>query len=684
MSLLRQFRWLVILPLLLLIATGVLSWATGEGEHATLVRVLTALLSAIALLQLALWQQFKQRLLKPLASLERGSEIILKTHAAHDLELPDNHLLGNLPDSIHALGDEIAHARAEISSALRSGAERVQLQKSHLERVIQGLEEGVLVCDAGARILLYNPAAHRLLQHHPALGLGRSVFDLLPRTPLEHTLDRLRQHSDASRSLICGVNDTERLLSCHIGLLRDGEHDASPADPGSERGFVIAFDDVTARQHALHQRDRLFTATVQGLRNPLANLRAAAETLRDFADMSTDERQGFMQVIGVECGRLSEQINTLAASESALVGQEWQLANIYSADLIHLLRRHLQQQCQLDLTLTGVPQWLCTDSHAVIALFEHLARAVARLRQIDRFDMEALGGDHNVYLDLAWKGTPLSNTELEACQHESLTELVGHPQAGDLARQLGGELWSQRHPRIEGMAIVRLPLPASKESPVGPAIDLPTRPMIYDFDLFEARPQHESLLDTPLRKLDYVVFDSETTGLEPEHGDEVVSIAAVRIVNQRILPDEQFNQLVHPGRQIPRESIRYHGITDEQVKDAPSIIEVLPKFKAFAKDAVLVAHNAWFDMAFIRRREAQSGAYFTNPILDTLMLSVCLHGHEVEQSLDAITQRLGIDIQGRHSALGDSMATARLLLAQIDLLEARGIITLRDALNAYR
>ncbi|WP_207060939.1 exonuclease domain-containing protein [Motiliproteus sp. SC1-56] len=665
----------------LLVVAGAAFWLRLEQGQA-----LAALLGAAALMLLlqavcAGW--LRSRLFRPLRGLERGNEIILKTHAAHDLELPRHHLLGRLPEQIHALGDEIARGRNEIASALRTGAERAELQRRRLEQVIQGLEEGVIVCDTDARILLYNPAAHRVLEQHPALGLGRLLYDLLPRTPIEHTLDRLNSPDCQDAQFISAVVDRELLLNCRLGLLRAvDEHQGSPSRLG--RGFVLTFEDVTARQQTLQRRDRLFSATLEALRRPLASLRAAAEAVTDYGDMGAEQRRAFVQVINDESQRLSEQVAELAGNERTLVGQKWQLADIYSADLIHLLTRRFGDEDPLAVTMTGIPQWLTTDSYALVALLEHITRFVADKLEVQAFDVEASGGGQGVYLDLSWSGRALSTSELEACRAATLGQVVGKPSADELLQQLGSELWSQPHPRLESRAQVRLPLPAPEQSAEDAAPPLPTRPMIYDFNLFEERDRHGPLMERPLRQLDFVVFDTETTGLHPESGDEVVSIAAVRIVNQRILPDENFNELVNPGRPIPRDSIRYHGITDEQVKDAPDIVEVLPRFKAYAKDAVLVAHNAWFDLAFIRRREAQSGAYFTNPILDTLMLSVCLHGQEVDQSLDGIANRLGIDILGRHSALGDSLATARILLSQIDLLEARGIITLRDALEAYR
>jgi DNA polymerase-3 subunit epsilon len=180
------------------------------------------------------------------------------------------------------------------------------------------------------------------------------------------------------------------------------------------------------------------------------------------------------------------------------------------------------------------------------------------------------------------------------------------------------------------------------------------------------------------------VFDTETTGLDPSAGDEIIQIGATRIVNGKLLRHESFEQLIDPKRSVPETSIAIHGIRPEMLAGRPTIAEVLPAFHAFAKDTVLVAHNAAFDLRFLQLKEAQAGVRFDQPVLDTLLLSAMLHPGQESHALEAIAARLGVDATGRHAALRDAIVTAEVFLKLVPMLADAGIGTLRQAREASR
>ncbi|MGO4960721.1 PolC-type DNA polymerase III [Jeotgalibaca porci] len=156
----------------------------------------------------------------------------------------------------------------------------------------------------------------------------------------------------------------------------------------------------------------------------------------------------------------------------------------------------------------------------------------------------------------------------------------------------------------------------------------------------------------------YVVFDVETTGLSAVY-DKIIELAAVKMYKGNVI--DTFEAFINPGIPLSQLIINLTGITDNMLKDAPSEAAVIPKFKEFCEDAILVAHNASFDMGFINKAYEHVGLPEAhNPVIDTLELSRFLHPQLKSHRLNTLAKRYNVSLEQHHRAVFDAETTGHL------------------------
>ena len=173
----------------------------------------------------------------------------------------------------------------------------------------------------------------------------------------------------------------------------------------------------------------------------------------------------------------------------------------------------------------------------------------------------------------------------------------------------------------------------------------------------------------------FVVFDLETTGFSNKN-DKITEIGAVKVKNFEIV--DRFNELINPEKDISYKVQELTGITNDLIKDKPTIEEILPKFMEFVGDSVLVAHNAEFDIGFINQKCKEMNIEFKNKSVDTLMLARILLPHLKRFKLNNLTKELGVPLHNHHRAVDDAAATAQIFIKFLDMLQKKGAKKLSD------
>jgi DNA polymerase III subunit epsilon len=695
---------LFVLPTL--VAGGILLWLTHAGVFATnpealaVTLVLGCVTQFIYLAVVARW--LGKSLVTDLQTIRLGAELMATVNPQHRLAIRTGDEMQALAEEINRMADRLQHARTGLESEVARATQELAVERRKLSAVLESLGEGVVVATAEGRVSLANAAAQELLRAGGASLLGRNLFDLLDRGKVGHFVARLRA---------AGSGIERFSLEPEGGAVLEAV--MTPYFDGGRQmiGFILVLRDVTHTARGAEARQRLFASTLWDLRGPVASIRSLSESLLGSMPVMAagDMGRRLLEAIHAEALRLSGLVKDMGEPGRFGVGRALaHFETITVGDLAAMTVRRLAHEGVAPASVEVDTRTLA--SVQLKAEVSALSAALARLLHIvlERADSDG------AWLRPERRGTALQ-LEAGARGRATLSELeacLDHPGGGggeltvrDVVRRHAGEVWGASG---DGRIAFRVTLPTepppgadAAEAPemvrfVGAgtrsashAGDAGERPDFYDFSLLEemARSLRPADLARRLDELTYAVFDTETTGLSLEEGDRIISIAAVKVRNAAVKRGETFDALVNPGRAIPAESVRYHGITDAMVAGAPPFDVVLSAFLRFAEHAVLVAHQAWFDLRFLNDHALRFGLpslTVGRPALDTVLLSEVVHGPLRRHGLETMAERFNVPLEGRHSALGDALTTAEIFVRLLGLLEKRGIVTLGQTIDATR
>lgn len=620
----------------------------GE-DHALNAFLISGMVAVAAIIGLTVWVWvlFDEHVARPVERL--AAEMRSRAHA--DVEDTIDHdtarYLGDLAPAAAAVASNLTETRNATALAVGRETAKLGAEKNRLKTLLAEVPDGVLFCTPTHSIAMYNGHTRDIVGETEALGLGRPVTGLLRMGPITQAYARLRANgSDEGTDILVTTRKGARLLEARMRLLwLEGQETADP-------GYILTLRDVTADLAVQAERAHLLNDLVDAVQTTLPALPNTPET-----------------------ETLTQTLRKVAAHKAATDTLWWPMEELSAEDLgaglaARLARKDITLACDLDATI------LRCDGFAITRMLERLA--------LDWTNSGATG----LILTSVGEAPDITTLSLEATAPEPtdgmLSEWMATPLSPGTSHFTGRDVTICHGTRIDvepagpDRHALRLCLPLATPKPAGPS-----RAVLYDFDLLNAEIP-EDLAAAPLSSLSFVVFDTETTGLNPAV-DEVCQIAAVRVTNGKLVASERFDMLVNPGRKIPASSTEVHHITNDMVEGAPEVGEAMARFHTFAEGCVLVAHNAPFDMAFLRRREKEIGKRFDQPILDTVLCSAILYGQSAEHTLDALCDRLKITIpeEDRHTAIGDAIGTGDAFRKMIPMLEAVDLPNLGALIKAF-
>ena len=638
-----------------------------------------------------------RKYIRPLRKITEQISLVNPTNPSHRFQIEGAQEIHRLCERLNEGAAQYESLLSDITGRVNTARAQSEEEKNILAAIMSELPEGVIVCNPEGKILLYNNRAKLLLTEtgngstdKPMryVGLGRSITEVFNENLIRHSIDQITKKLERDEpdvvSYFVSPGAEESLLRVEAVPVLTHTRQYS--------GYILILYDITQQLESQNHLNLTLQSFTRGIRASFAGIRSAIETILDYPDMDETRLETLKKIIHQESSNIGDILELDPTLSSHPLFNQWPLVRVSVPELLEIVEARCRDSLNLKIRMENISSehYVNVDRSSFLLALLFIIQQVktttgvteltCRLTQLRRF----------VGLDLLWTGHPIKADSLRIWEAQplvfeneglslTLREVVDHH---------NGEVGLYASRRLQDTSYVRFFLPVvylvRPEKSRSLTILPDSRPEFYDFDMFLQAGQNPELENRRLSDLTYTVFDLETTGLNPNEGDEIISVGAIRMVNGRLLQDDRFEQLIDPQRSVPWESVKIHGIHPEMLKAKPKIQEVLPMFYEFAKGTILVAHNAAFDMRFLQLKEEQTGVKFVNPVLDTLLLSAVVHPSHEDHNLEAIARRLGVQILARHTAIGDAIATGEMYLKFLPLLAQQQIFTLKEALAASR
>jgi len=625
----------------------------------------------------------------PLKKISAEASLIYASNPSHRLKVFGSKEISTLIGTINDFADIFENLSKDITEQILLTRKETAKERNLLAAIMAELPEGVMICNKSGRILLFNSLAKKLFTHsaNPKraehfIGLGRSIFHLIDKELIVHAIEEIEERLSNKKESLASYFVTP----IYTGLLVSIETIPVLDKEKQMTGFILTFKDISDQVDKYENIDNWLLSFRQTMR---FNFDQTKLFLKDLIDTPIKEKRTndlYEKKISKNLELLEDQFKktSLSILEASLT--QLPLTKLFLSQFIINIQKQAKEQSGIKINLQNLENnhRMLADSYSFTLAFIFLLVNLSEITGKREFDLNIGNVNGEILFDIIWYDNPASQIQIENIITKKIRSL---PSFGYVLKQNRSEfnIISQNYQtcsqvRITAKAELKSDFAKKKRG----AVIAESRPEFYDFDLFKIDYDTNDIFNTDLKNIIFTVFDTETTGLDPIGGDEIISIAAVRIVNNRIVYQDIFEELVDPKRDIPLESYKIHGINYEMLDGKPDIGNILPLFKIYTYDTVLLGHNIAFDMKMLKVKEELTHTIFTNPVLDTLLLSAALSPVNELHDMENIAKRLGVNIIGRHTALGDAIATAEIFLKLIPILNANGIFTLKNAMEASK